>query len=234
MGRIDLNWSATPVAEFGVFNGVTKKSDYTPNAKKVSGFVNSQSFSRFCNWKENNVTNGCIMQIAVARENIPYHLCCNEYVEDFRINVRSCDGIRYYKASRYINKPSFGEKEIFYAATYWVYKTDGDNWQAVKLLDDEAWLDGSQVEAAFNEIAKRRGYLLTKMLMVGAGRSKAWRAEAVGSNGKMKELVCYLDNGRIVEDELNEWDKIELEPMKVLRTKFNYFRCQGNKKLVRE
>lgn len=230
MANLDLKWGSC----FAIDSG-TKTTDFkishTKYAEKIEGFVKSIYFSLFCN--RNDVQDGSVIQITAARENVFYKLCDEFFLEDFRINVKPAEGINFYKAKKFISKPSVFEKEIFCAVSYYVCQTTFGEWTAVPLLKDEEWLDLAMVNVAFGKLSHINGYVLSKTIMAESGQAKAWKAEAVAKNGKIREILCFLDNGRIVDMPAGEKEMTpcSLEQGRVIKTKFNMFRCESGRLL---
>ena len=215
---------------------------------KLERFVNEHALQGFCNHPENSVHNGMLMQICCCRENEYYSLSFGEDVQDvssddeilndFRINVGRCEGLRLYKVGKLLGRPTCGaEIQAFHTATFWVTCENG-YWNAEEILPDDGQLFVDKVRKAFRRIAELKGLILSKakpqmssirlaIQGTAAFETKAWAQKFVTPEGEEKTLLCLMDNGRIVEASSEELPLCEVCSDTVLRTKFNLFYWNG-------
>lgn len=173
---------------------------------------------------------GSLIQIAVSRENGAYPIDKDgNYVCDFLIN-RNGEGDKNFKAKRFITKPNIGEKEIFHAETYFVWKTQTGRWAAFRVLNDEDQLSRNKVAAAVEAYADLKGYtVISKPVVVENGAAKYWKTVCADGDAK-REIFVNFDNGKMSDCPFGSF-KTQVKNVPeygILKTKFNFFRYLGS------
>lgn len=209
------------------------------HAVKVQEFLESKEFQMFCDLEEDALWAHPVMQVTIAAENEVYEVGNDSEISDFVINILPQEGARFYKAVRFINRPTISdEKAIYYAVSFYVYKKDG-RWVAEELLRDEAWLDRKKVTAAFNLLAKKNDYAnlgnteMKEICLHLNGKvpfsTKAWVKRVSLPKNMDRYLLCLMDNGRVLDlpVEMVGIEKIDIPASGYLRTKFNWFQYLG-------
>lgn len=233
MAAIDLTFGVQLSIDYGTKRGIGKR--VSNKAKdKIAKFVRSYELGMFCNF-HNLPETGCLLQIATARESVAYPLDRDgNYVVDFIIS-RESEGNRNFKAKRLISRSSCGETEIFHAETYFVWKMKLGGWAAFKILEDDAQLVRAKVLSAVQAYADLKGYdIISKPEVVESGVAKYWRVQC-DSFGAKREILVNFDNGKMMDILAGSLD-LQPKPVgegRLLKTKFNHFRYEGNGVFIR-
>lgn len=156
---------------------------------------------------------------------------------DFTIVPFSCREY-LYKAPKFVNKPGIGETQICFSQTYIVRKNGQGQWIAEVVLKDEDWLKQAAVKAAFEEVARVKGYRLIGNIGVYGIKfhsvdTQAWVTIAMSSEGVGKVMACLLDNGRLVDLDTAEAELQRTPLPSVVKTKFNWFKYWDGSVLIR-
>lgn len=228
MAAIDLTFGTQLSIDYGTKRGTGKRTS-NRSTDKIAKFIRSYELGMFCDFNVLPET-GSLIQIAVSRENGAYPIDKDgNYVCDFLIN-RDGEGDKNFKAKRFITKPSIGEKEIFHAETYFVWKTQTGRWAAFRVLNDEDQLSRNKVAAAVEAYADLKGYtVISKPVVVENGAAKYWKTVCTDGDAK-REIFVNFDNGKMRDCPFGSFEtQVKNVPeYGILKTKFNFFRYLGS------
>ena len=215
-----------------------KENNFKNRMERVKFFINGKDFQNFCNYPENQVEPGTLMQVVIGFESKIYALGEDKYLEGFYINVMPHEGYRFVKTKGLFKPESMLEKKVYYAESFYVIRIGQNFWKAIPLLKDEEYLCKQKVEKAFDKISDKRRYDLGEVFVAevfypGQSKLMAWATEVFDKTcGQKRYLICMLDNGRIIDESASD---VEIIPYngKNIKTKFCSFLFETKNNLRR-
>ncbi|MBQ8631517.1 MAG: hypothetical protein IJ479_07350 [Alphaproteobacteria bacterium] len=205
--------------------------------QRVKEFLKSEDFQNFCNLKKNGVQDGSVLWLVHSEwPLLTLEGTKGEIEADF--DIISSDVPYLYKSHKFISRADDGEKQIYFSQSYIVRKNPQGEWIADLILKDEDWLKHAAVKAAFEEVARVKGYRLIGNIGVYGIKfrsvdTQAWVTIAMSSEGVGKVMACLLDNGRLVDLDTAEAELQRTPLPSVVKTKFNWFKYWDNNVLIR-
>lgn len=214
-----------------------KRKSAKSYSTQLKDFFKSRDFQDFCNLRKNGIKEGSLLWVVRCE----YPLLPLEGIKgeiNFDFDIITSDVPYLYRATRFVNRPTENEKQIYFSQSYIVRKDQQGKWIVDLILKSDDWLKRDAVKTAFSEVAAVKGYRLVGNVGVFGIKfrstdTQAWVSIVMTAKGEGRVMACLLDSGRIVDVATTEAELHKTPYPSIVKTKFNWFRYWDDKVLVR-
>ena len=231
---------ANPSIDYGFGRGNQKRVENVKHAARVQDFFSDpERFQNFCNWQQNGVEPGMLMQVCISEVARRYPTSANpeEDICDFLINYKDYQGLCNYKTKKSTGVKAKGlQYKIYYAETRVIKKIAG-SWGALTILVGDDYLSQSKSDEAFFKYSQLSGYNLAAgksafadvCLHVAGAREVTRRVRltsAVNAQGETRYLIILLDNGKMLDlspEQVTNVKYFEVPSFGVFKTELCFF-----------